>query len=158
MSCLIVRINTLSLYFLFSVKWWNKLFCSHLSFSVLLNSLQTDWPSTWAQWERRWERLRMYCSWALTLYTFEWQVFWNINHIGWFMNLFGIQWEPIIHTQVGDTLFLSIVIRTLNVPSRLFLELSQRIVFPRCTLNVLGDMKNASRRRVNTSRKSEKTS
>ena len=35
---------------------------------------------------------------------------------------------------------------------------SLRTGFPRCTLNGLGDMKNASRRKVNTSSKTEKTS
>ena len=44
----------------------------------------------------------------------------------------------------------------LNVRSRKRFELSQRTGFPRCTLNWLGNMKNVSRRRVNTSRKAEK--
>ena len=48
--------------------------------------------------------------------------------------------------------------RTLNVPSRKLLELFQRTGFPRCTLNGLGDMENASRREMNTSRKTKKMS
>ena len=46
----------------------------------------------------------------------------------------------------------------LNVRSRKHLELSRRIGFLRCMLNGLGDMKNVSGRRVNTSRKTEKKS